>query len=761
MRVLVLLWVVFGAGCLETNAVDCANGETCPNGKECDLVHSACVLPDQLKSCVGVENGMPCRIEVDGDGICDKEVCIVEGCGDGYIRGGEQCDGEVVPEDADCLDLNFYVSRKPTCTADCTFDKNSCEQFCGDHTLQPAFEICEGDSVPTKSCVDYGYGAGVLGCLNCGPETSECIPFGWQLTTITQGGVLDLHGTADNDVFAIVFGNGGLIHFDGTTWSTVDLSGCGAAGMGFDHVWSPAPGVAFATGGFGVVVRVMGSTCTKETVGSGSQAVAALWAGAANDAWISVDGSGIWHFDGSTWTPSLALTGTATSFALWGSGADVYSISYDDKVRHFMGGAWQAPFTPPGGLFRLEAVWGSSPSDVYVSGYGSAIGGGAIISRYNGTGWTNVLENEAVLGQGESHVVRGYAVGGRAFVSAKRTTPGEQFYVLAYDGTGWSSLDAPVASYAAVWASSSGTVMATTQGAQIATLAGSVRVDYVPGLDSVFVPSVAARAGDDAYAVYFEQGFHLSHWDGAHWTEETSVSEPVDLSVSPGGSVFAVSDTTGLWYEDGTGWQNTTSVAGRDVWAVADDDVWILDDSNHLVYRWRDALPTQTLSFNHTDSEQMEDIYAASATNVFVVGQRGNSSAVTGSIQHWDGVSWTDMTLPAGTNQLISVWGRSGSDVYAIETGFRVFHYDGVAWSVFAGPGGQPLRASNVWGAPNDLFAATAGGIDHFDGQVWNPVDPGGQLEVTRITGAGDSVMFVDLRGYFHQLVRLAPWPAH
>ena len=72
-------------------------------------------------------------------------------------------------------------------------------------------------------------------------------------------------------------------------------------------------------------------------------------------------------------------------------------------------------------------------------------------------------------------------------------------------------------------------------------------------------------------------------------------------------------------------------------------------------------------------------------------------------------------------------------------------------------PGGSATLSQK----PFVSVPATVGGIDHFDGQVWNPVDVGGQLSVSRVTGVGDSVMFVDLRGYFHQLVRLAPWPAH
>src|SRR5262245_43859598 len=152
MRALALV-LLFATGCLETNAFQCENGLTCPDGRACDLIHSSCVDPDQLKTCIGIDDGTECMIDSAADGICDQGVCIIEGCGDGYIRGGEQCDGDNVPANADCLDLNFYVSKKPTCTADCTFDKDSCDQRCGDDILQPEFEICEDDSVPTKSCV--------------------------------------------------------------------------------------------------------------------------------------------------------------------------------------------------------------------------------------------------------------------------------------------------------------------------------------------------------------------------------------------------------------------------------------------------------------------------------------------------------------------------------------------------------------------------------------------------------------------------------
>ncbi len=73
--------------------------------------------------------------------------------------------------------------------------------------------------------------------------------------------------------------------------------------------------------------------------------------------------------------------------------------------------------------------------------------------------------------------------------------------------------------------------------------------------------------------------------------------------------------------------------------------------------------------------------------------------------------------LPQG-NYLASVWGRSGSDVFAVGRQGMVFRYDGNSWSEMSTPlNGTNLDLMYVWGSSgNDVFAvADFGRILHYD----------------------------------------------
>lgn len=90
-------------------------------------------------------------------------------------------------------------------------------------------------------------------------------------------------------------------------------------------------------------------------------------------------------------------------------------------------------------------------------------------------------------------------------------------------------------------------------------------------------------------------------------------------------------------------------------------------------------------SFPHFNSNTFNDIWCVDESNVFVVGEEG-------TILHYDGSAWSGMDSGTSAN-LGSVWGCSGTDVYAvgIETKelsgsmfiayHKIFHYDGNEWS--------------------------------------------------------------------------------
>ena len=111
-------------------------------------------------------------------------------------------------------------------------------------------------------------------------------------------------------------------------------------------------------------------------------------------------------------------------------------------------------------------------------------------------------------------------------------------------------------------------------------------------------------------------------------------------------------------------------------------------------------------------------------------------------IYHYDGTSWTDLTLP-GAFTLYAVWALDESNAFAVGERGVVMRYNGSAWQFMVS--GVTTRITDVWGSsPTDVYAVGDCGMIHFDGSRWTrqPVYRGEYL--FRIVGrsADDIVAF-------------------
>jgi hypothetical protein len=103
--------------------------------------------------------------------------------------------------------------------------------------------------------------------------------------------------------------------------------------------------------------------------------------------------------------------------------------------------------------------------------------------------------------------------------------------------------------------------------------------------------------------------------------------------------------------------------------------------------------------------------------------------AVGGDIYGFDGQQWfRELTLPAG-QKLVSIWGASSSDIWAVGTANDqpcIYHRDGAGWT--AVDAGFPLSGAgfnDVWGSgPNDVWAVgnsrDGGIVAHWNGTTLN-----------------------------------------
>jgi len=107
---------------------------------------------------------------------CEEET-KKEGCGNGLLDLGEQCDG-AAGEDSTCAELGYYNALgEPQCRADCTWDFSACGGRCGDSIVEAEHgEQCDGDNLNGNTCQSLGFSGGVLSCSEfCQYDLSGCV----------------------------------------------------------------------------------------------------------------------------------------------------------------------------------------------------------------------------------------------------------------------------------------------------------------------------------------------------------------------------------------------------------------------------------------------------------------------------------------------------------------------------------------------------------------------------------------------------------
>lgn len=83
-------------------------------------------------------------------------------------------------------------------------------------------------------------------------------------------------------------------------------------------------------------------------------------------------------------------------------------------------------------------------------------------------------------------------------------------------------------------------------------------------------------------------------------------------------------------------------------------------------------------------------------------------------------VSWRN-PLPQG-NHLRGVWGTSSKDIFAVGQKGTIIHYDGDFWELM--DSGTDLQLNDIWGtSPHDVFACGYNIVLHYDGIGWTKME--------------------------------------
>lgn len=203
------------------------------------------------------------------------------------------------------------------------------------------------------------------------------------------------------------------------------------------------------------------------------------------------------------------------------------------------------------------------------------------------------------------------------------------------------------------------------------------------------VLSIWGTGPDDVFAVGGPLGNGqetlVIHYDGSSWTE-----------LHPGG-------TETYWWVGGSGPQ----------------DVWMVGEKGRITH-W-DGKTFMEHSSGTTAT--LWGVWAASPTDAWVVGgtPEGGTNAPNDLVFHWNGASFSSVTLPQILGRsYYKVWGRSSDDLYVVGEAATIWHKKGATWTLESDP---PLASATLFtvagSKTGDVYAVGNFDILRSSGTTW------------------------------------------
>lgn len=137
-------------------------------------------------------------------------------------------------------------------------------------------------------------------------------------------------------------------------------------------------------------------------------------------------------------------------------------------------------------------------------------------------------------------------------------------------------------------------------------------------------------------------------------------------------------------------------------------------------------VPGKTFTWSASDTTRVR-VRPSSSSSTYVIGLRGGSSTISATVEGVTGsatwtispfITWQQMPSPT-TQAITAVWGRHGADVYAATAG-GVLHFDGRTWTNM----GSGQAYERFWSPRPDLqlFARIGGSLFQYNGAQWSEV---------------------------------------
>jgi photosystem II stability/assembly factor-like uncharacterized protein len=227
-------------------------------------------------------------------------------------------------------------------------------------------------------------------------------------------------------------------------------------------------------------------------------------------------------------------------------------------------------------------------------------------------------------------------------------------------------------------------------------------------------------------------GFAL-FWDGVRWRQTlvpASAGTLTSVFIVDTNNVWAVGTNATIVHWDGTSWVTAVVPSRIQLFSVymlpGGMDGWAVGNGTNNILRWSGMWPTGAWSApaSPDSTKQLRGVFLISPTEGWAVGK-------TGTIFHWDGAGWMDLTASSPTpKNLYSVSMVSPTDGWAVGASSTIIRWNGASWT---GPMVPPttgidyrsihmVSSNSGWIAGNKNTATDEGLLLSWDGVAWTIV---------------------------------------
>lgn len=468
--------------------------------------------------------------------------------------------------------------------------------------------------------------------------------------------VTDLWATSETDIYAVTAG--GVLHFDGTTWSTSSST------ANLTRLWGSGPDDVYAAGA--TVIHRTAGDWTPVATGT-ITTVSAIFGRSSTDFYLGGLGAGgapvVAHYNGSGWTLLPSVPTTTVEVAALGSGrvlmagdaggAHLYELDGDAWIDL----GWPTTAAPATGL------WTSSRGAVFITALDRRV------YRFPGTI------------RFDSSPVQPPDLVPIAQMSARSAN--EAYFVT--DDLGTTAVDGSIYGF-----SSGSWFDATNGGSANPPAAGAIRAVSVAADGTVYILETGAgirrRKADDSWTDA------VAVAGGQLWAAGLN-----DAWIINNGAVSGASAThyNGIAFSPPFALPaNVESISG-----ASPTDIWIAGHGAMLAHY-------DGMSWTTVPTPAPVVVWWAVAT----CGSHVFAGGTSGVVAHFDGTSWTTTQLPQPVNPN-AMWCSGPNDVFLSSNSGYLFWFDGEHWSTV--DSGTTAGIRGLSGAGDTVFVGDDEGHVH------------------------------------------------